>query len=134
MENGINNKKNSSYNFRILLFGIGVFVIIIGLGFGFLKYRYYQGQKKVQVFLHHVIDSVRNDTDFYKEHAAKSALRDYEGLKKNADKMTGPNDIIIVDYDWGMYECKITFADKTIFYAEVSFIDSSPVLFSFRLE
>ncbi len=131
---------------RSLLTVIGVLagiIIILGILALFL-YKYTEHQKEldnqrrkeVPVFLHQIIDSVRDDTNFYKENSTERAW-DTEELKMYADKLTGPNDIVIIDCDWGydfsLYECKIKFG-KAEFKAEVLYKNNSPKLSYFSYE
>lgn len=135
MESQINNKKSGVCKFiKKLLFGLSIFIVVIIMAFGFLRYKSLQEQKRTKQFLHQIIDSIRNNTEFYKENSAQSAFRDLDILKNNVDKLSGHYDITIMDYDWGTWACQITFDSKTIFYADVSFVNDSPILGRFILE
>jgi len=114
----------------IIIFLIGLLMLPI-LGLGFIRYRSWQEQKQAKIFLHQIIDSVLNQTEFYKNNSEKEAI---EELNNNIGIITNLYDVIIVDYDFGTWDCLLLFDNDRAFRAGVAFENGKPLLVRLWLE
>jgi len=102
---------------KVIRFMLPVIIVAV-LAFGiflFLKIDEYNLQKKEQKsreFLEQIIESVNNQTDFYKKRASALNVRQIEIYK---DKFSNDYEIDLIDSDPGHYEYKITFNGKNEF-------------------
>lgn len=129
---------------RRLLLCIGVFFVLIIMCILALRFLGYidncgrnveeQRRKELLVLLPQIIDSIRSNTDFYKKYADESALTDLAELGDTESKMAGSYDIVIIDYDIEMFECRVKFGDKTTFRVDMAFHGGLPILYRFEQE
>ncbi|MDD5063261.1 MAG: hypothetical protein PHQ35_00695 [Phycisphaerae bacterium] len=98
-----------------------IFVFIVGSVFGFVKYREQQKQDQMQTFVYQIIDSVRNQTEFYKNNAEEIAI---ERLNNSIGRMSGNFNVFVGCYNFGFGghgNCQIVFENGDVFFANVEY-------------
>ncbi len=90
-------------------------IIVAVLAFGvFLsikiaKYYVHRTEQKSREFLVQIIESVNDQTDFYKE---RTHAMDRREIDINRDKFSEDYEIKLIDRDLGHYEYKVTFDEE----------------------
>jgi type II secretory pathway pseudopilin PulG len=143
MENQINDAKVTPNNFirkllRVIIV-IVIILIILGSMIAFLIHRSIQREAKEKIeakqFLQQVVDSIRNNTDYYKNHSEQRVFKEFNELEPSIKKMSGNYDIIYIDYYLGgAYEYRILFENNTAFITDVVFEKGNPLLLRFLPE
>ncbi len=114
---------------KVFLYGFILFVSVIVIWIGIVQYRSLQKQKEAQVFIGQVINSVLEDTKFYKDNSEEDIIVE---LQENRNIMTDNYTISTLDYSGATYEAKISFDNGIEFKVDVSFYDNKPFLSHFR--
>lgn len=93
-----------------------VILILIITPVAVLRYVGLKRQQEVRLFIEEVVESINDQTDFYKKHAEKRAI---SGIERHIGSITDNYEVLIVDYDWGTYDYRVAFDNNNTFRVKV---------------
>lgn len=114
-KNGLKVRKKKIIGLSIFIILLSIIILLSSL----VAIGKYYGRKKekiVRQFLSRVIDSINENTLFYKENSSEKAL---EEIQNDIDKISKDYEITVIDYDPGYYEYQVTFNKSNKIYAVV---------------
>lgn len=112
---------------KILVFGLG---FCVGLAICAISDIQWSHEKqKVETFIHHMITSTINQTEFFKEHSTEEGRKN---LQKYADEFSSVYKIYVFDHTFGAYESEVIFDNGKNFYVDISVYKDDIVLMVFK--
>lgn len=75
-----------------------------------------RNEHRAREFVQKVVESINQQTDYYKQHCRKDAI---EKIEENIYTITDNYEVKVVDFEWAYYEYHLTFNGTNKFYVSV---------------